>query len=223
MSQKIKEIPSYQQQKDKMNKQFELKLPPAIKVLLDNDADQLALNFKKPLKLEKGNKAPLFELPNAAGRLIRLAELLKQGSVVLVFYRGNWCPYCNLELRSYQMILNQIKEKGATLVAISAQTADQSMTMKEKNELQFEVLSDAHNEVSRKYTTIFKIGEVPIDMMKKMGVDFHSFYSDYSGNLPVPAVYVIDQAGFVVFAGSKGGDYRERVEPSEILNALDQL
>jgi peroxiredoxin len=123
----------------------------------------------------------------------------------------------------YQKILPQIKERGASLVAISAQTPDHSLTMKEKNELEFEVLSDAHNEVARQYTSIFKNSTEAIAIMKQLGLDFHSFYSDDSGELPVPALYIIDKQGIISFAGSKGGDYRERTEPAEIIEALDNI
>jgi peroxiredoxin len=95
--------------------------------------------------------------------------------------------------------------------------------MKEKNELEFDVLSDAHNEVARQYTSIFQNNAEAIAIMKQLGLDFHSFYSDDSGKLAVPALYVIDKQGTVIFAGSKGGDYRERTEPAEIIEALDNI
>lgn len=197
-------------------------LPADIKAIMDNDADRLAERYPHPLQLKKGDKAPLFELPNATGKLIKLDDLLKHDAIVLVFYRGSWCPYCNLILKSYQGVLKQIKEKGANLIAVSAQTPDQSLSIKEKNELQFEVLADAHNEVAKQYITIFKNSDAVIAEMKKLNVDFYSYYSDDSGEIPVPAVFIINKEGIITFAGSKGGDYRERVEPSEILEALDK-
>jgi peroxiredoxin len=116
-----------------------------------------------------------------------------------------------------------IKEKGANLVAISGQIPDHSISMKEKNELEFEVLSDAHQAVTEQYTIVFKNAPEPVEVMKGMGVDFNSFYSDDSGNIPVPAVYVINRDGTVAFAGSKGGDYRERTEPAEVIKALTEI
>jgi peroxiredoxin len=217
------EIPSYEEGKNQLIEHISGAIPADIKTKFDQDAAELTEQFQSPLKLSKGDNAPLFELPNAAGHIIKLSDLLKTGPVVLTFYRGTWCPFCNLVLSMYQKILPQIKERGASMVAISAQTPDHSLTMKEKNELDFEVLSDAHNEVARQYTSIFQNNADAIAVMKQLGLDFHSFYSDDSGELPVPALYIIDKQGIVIFAGSKGGDYRERTEPAEILEALDNI
>src|ERR1700756_767046 len=136
------EIPSYQQGKNQLNEHISSAVPVEVKAKFDQDAAWLTEQFQNPLKLKKGDKAPLFELPNAAGHSVKLSSLLNDGPVVLTFYRGTWCPFCNLALSMYQKILPQIKERGASLVAISAQTPDYSLTMKEKNELEFEVLSD---------------------------------------------------------------------------------
>jgi peroxiredoxin len=217
------ETPSFKEGKNQLNEHISSAIPADIKTKFDQDAAWLTEQFKIPLKLGKGDKAPLFELPNAAGHIIKLTDLLNNGPVVLTFYRGTWCPFCNLVLSMYQKILPQIKKRGASLVAISPQTPDHSLTMKEKNELDFEVLSDAHNEVACRYTSIFQNNAAAIAIMKQLGLDFHSFYSDDSGELPVPALYIIDKQGIVIFAGSKGGDYRERTEPAEIIEALDNL
>ena len=217
------EIPSYQEGKNQLIEHISSNIPVEIKIKFDQDADQLTEQFQSPLKLRKGDKAPLFELLNAAGHIVKLSDLLKTGPVVLTFYRGTWCPFCNLVLSMYQKILPQIKERGASLVAISAQTPDHSLTMKEKNALDFEVLSDAHSKVARQYTSIFQNNADAIAVMKQLGLDFQSFYSDDSGELPVPALYIIDKQGIIIFAGSKGGDYRERTEPAEIIEALDNI
>jgi peroxiredoxin len=217
------EIPSYQEGKNQLIEHISSAIPADIKTKFDKDAARLTEQFQSPLKLRKGDKAPLFELPNATGQIVKLSDQLKNGPVVLTFYRGTWCPFCNLVLSVYQKIIPQIKERGASLIAISAQTPDHSLTMKEKNELEYEVLSDAHNEVARQYTSIFKNSAEAIAVMKQLGLDFHSFYSDNSGELPVPALYIIDKQGIVVFAGSKGGDYRERTELIEIIEALDTI
>jgi peroxiredoxin len=217
------QIPAYQQGKNELIEHISSAIPADIKTKFDQDAAELTEQFQNPLKLRKGDIAPLFELPNAAGHIVKVADLLKNGPVVLTFYRGTWCPFCNLILGMYQKILPQIKERGASLVAISAQTPDHSLTMKEKNELDFEVLSDAHNGVAQQYTSIFQNNADAVAVMKQLGLDFHSFYSDDSGELPVPALYIIDKQGVVIFASSKGGDYRERTEPAEVIEALDNL
>ena len=138
----------------------------------------------------------------------------------MTFYRGTWCPYCNLQLNQYQQALPSIKNAGAQLVAISPQTPDESLNIKEKNELQFEVLSDNGNIVARQYTTVFKNGEEPINTMTALGFDFDAHYSDDSREIPVPAVFIIEQNGTISFAKTAGGDYRNRVEAADIINAL---
>ena len=106
------------------------------------------------------------------------------------------------------------------MVAVSPQTPNESLNLKEKNALKFEVLSDNGNIVAKKYTTVFKNDEVPVNTMKDLGFDFDAHYSDDSRELPVPTVFVIEKDSTICFAKSLGGDYRNCVEVSEIINAL---
>lgn len=214
------ETKSYQESLSGLQEQLTEMLPAEALDVFETDANQLQKNHPSVLKVKVGDRAPAFVLPNAVGETVQLADLLQQGQVVLTFYRGTWCPYCNLQLSLYQKSLDSIHQRGASLVAISPQTPDQSLSIKEKNELQFEVLSDAGNQVARQYTTVFRYADAPLATMGELGYDFDSFYSDDSHELPIPAVFVIDQQGYVVFAQSEGGDYRNRVEPQVILNAL---
>ncbi len=213
-------VVSYKEQLEGLVEQLNGMIPEAHMNTFNADAAQLAATHTSPLKLQKGDKAPTFTLGNAIGQLVKLEDLLKEGKVVMTFYRGTWCPYCNLALKSYQEILSKINEAGAQFIAISPQTPDQSLSIKEKNELAFEVLSDPGNVVARQFTTVFSNSEAPVAAMKALGIDFHSFYSDEQGELPVPAVFIIDKDGTILFAQSEGGDYRERVEPQYILEAL---
>jgi peroxiredoxin len=184
------------------------------------DANLLAKEITNPLKVSVGDKAPLFELPNALGNRVSLQKHLEKGPVVITFYRGNWCPYCNLVLNSYQRILPEIKALGANLIAISPQKPDSSLDMKEKHALEFEVLSDDKNGVAKQYTTIIKNALEAVDEAKKLGIDFYDFYDDKSRDIPVPAVFIIDTNGTIVYAKSEGGDYSLRIEPQDILDAL---
>jgi len=186
----------------------------------DADAKQLAASHGAPLKLKVGDKAPLFTLPNAKGEQIQLANFLEQGALVLTFYRGIWCPYCNLQLKLLQEALPQISAAGANLVAISPMNPDNSLGAIKENELTFEVLSDVGNKVARNFTTVFKNSAAAINAMNDLGYDFYSFYDDKSAELPVSAVFVINKSGEVIFAKSEGGDYRERVEVQEVLEVL---
>ena len=213
-------IPSYQKDLQKLITDLSEALPQDALSVFNQDAAQLEKRYTSPLKLSKGDQAPLFSLPNATGKIVHLTELLKQGKVVLTFYRGSWCPYCNLALNSYQKILPQMKALGASLVAVSPQRPDESLNMKEKNNLTFEVLSDTGNQIAKQYTTVFKNGEAPIAAMEALGIDFHAFYESEDGELPIPAIFIIRQDGTIAFAKAESGDYRQRVEPSEILDNL---
>lgn len=214
------QIPSYAERLKELTKNLRQMLPPAALEVFDTDAKKLQEAHQSILKLNVGDKAPDFSLSNALGKTVKLSELLKNGKVVLTFYRGTWCPYCNLQLNQYQQIVSEIKSLGGQLVAVSPQTPDESLNIKEKNKLQFEVLSDNGNIVARQYTTVFKYGDAPLKTMSELGFDFDAFYSDDSREIPVPAVFIIEQNGTISFAKSEGGDYRNRVEPSEILSSL---
>lgn len=182
-------------------------LPAQALSVFDQDAEQLQAQYPSILKVSVGDSAPVFKLPNAVGKEVDLQYLLSKGKVVLVFYRGSWCPYCNLQLALYQEQLDTIESLGAKLVAISPQNPDSSFSMQEKNALRFEVLSDAANEVARQYTSVFKYGQAPYQAMAELGYDFDSFYADASREIPVPAVFIIHQEGSIRFAKAEGGDY----------------
>ncbi|MFK5879930.1 MAG: peroxiredoxin family protein [Flavobacteriaceae bacterium] len=214
-------IPSYKEGLKELRGQLKEMLPSNALSTFDNDAEQLGNTHTSILKLNEGDKAPDFSLVNAVGETVRLNDFLQKGKVVLTFYRGTWCPYCNLQLNQYQQILNKIKEKGASLIAISPQTPDSSLSIKETNQLEFEVLSDNGNIVARQFTKVFKNGGAPIQAMADLGYDYDEFYGDDSKEIPTPAVFIIDQDGIITFARAESGDYRKRVEPKEILNALN--
>jgi len=200
--------------------QLEEMIPKEQFEVFNSDAKQLSVTHDSPLKLKTGDKAPLFKLPNANGELVELVNLLAQGAVVLAFYRGAWCPYCNLQLSILQAALPEITAVGASLVAISPMSPDSSKDSVKTNELTFEVLSDVGNNVARQFTTVFKNSDAAINAMGKLGYDFYSFYDDNSAELPVSGVFVIDKNGDIILAKSEGGDYRERVEVHEVLEAL---
>ena len=215
-------IPSYKEAVGTLIQELGSMLPADKFAVFNNDAQHLAREFPSPLKLQRGDKAPAFTLPNASGKTVRLEEQLRQGPVVLTFYRGVWCPYCNLQLKQYQQILPQIREAGASLIAVSPMTPDNSLSMQDTNALQFEVLSDVGNQAARQYTSVFRYSDASLQAMKDLGYDFFSFYDDDSAELPVPATFVIDRDRTIRFAGTGGGDYRERVEAQAILEALEK-
>ena len=173
--------------------------------------------------LTVGDRAPGFTLPDATGRRVSLLERLDAGPVVLQFYRGDWCPYCNLHLRALQAALPDIRKRGASLIAISPQSPDHSLSLTEQAELEFDVLSDIDQHVIRDYRVQFTL---PADLqtvhLDTWALDLRVQNADGTWNLPVPATFVISPEARIVAAGVEV-DYRPRIEPSAILEALDGL
>jgi peroxiredoxin len=171
--------------------------------------------------IKENDIAPNFMLNNAHGNAVNLYSLLEHGSVVLTWYRGGWCPYCNISLQYLQKILPQIKELNTTLIAISPELPDRSLHTKEKNELDFEVLSDVDNEVASLYNILFTLPKEVAEVYKQ------SFsLLDYNGNdnnqLPLAATYVINKNKKIVYA-FLNADYRERADTEAILEALSKI
>ena len=172
--------------------------------------------------LKVGEKAPDFELPAPTGKQVKLSALLKNGPVVLNFYRGEWCPYCNLEIRAFQQMLPEFQQANAQVVAISPEQPDHSLTMQEKHELAFPVLSDVGNKVAHRYGLVFTLDESLRPLYKGFGIDIPAHNGDESFELPVPATYVVDGSGIVRYAYANA-DYTLRAEPAEVLAAVKAL
>jgi len=167
--------------------------------------------------MKVGDKAPDFTLPNAVGRNVSLSHCLKSGPVILKFYRGEWCPICNLDLREIQRNLKQFEEFGAIVLAISPQKPDDALTMKQKNELGFEVLSDVDQKVIQSYNIQFDPGD---DYHQRR--DLTKLNADGSKLLPVPATFIIKR-DFKIVAAHVEANYTERMSTEEILGALKKL
>jgi peroxiredoxin len=197
--------------------------PPERVRVYEESIDRLRDSGVAQQALNVGDQAPAFELPNASGDIVSLAELLKRGPVVLTWYRGGWCPYCNIALYFWQKeALSEIEALGGTLVAISPETPDNSLTTTQKNNLKFEVLSDAGNKVARDYGLVFKLPDEVLEQMRGR-IDLNNYYGDQQQNeLPIPATYLINTAGVIRFA-LVDPDYRKRAEPADVIRALRQL
>ena len=172
--------------------------------------------------INSGDTSPDFELPNATGGTVRLYDVLDKGPVVLSFYRGGWCPFCNLELQALQSRLKEINELGATLIGISPETPDHSLTTAEKHQLGFDVLSDYGNNTARDFGLIFTVYKEMRPLYLKWELDVPAFNGVNSWELPVPATYLIS-TDRVVHAAHVDKDYTKRMEPDLILTALRNL
>ncbi|MFY0653427.1 MAG: AhpC/TSA family protein [Cyclobacteriaceae bacterium] len=167
--------------------------------------------------LRVGDQAPDFKLPNAIGNKVSLSETLNSGPVVIKFYRGEWCPICNIDLRAIQQKLSIINDLGATVLAISPQNPDGALTAKEKNELAFDVLSDANQAVIKAYNLQFDPGE---DYHQRRDLTLEN--GDGSKLLPVPATFIINK-DFTVVAAHVEANYTERMSPQEVIEVLRKL
>ena len=170
-----------------------------------------------------GQKAPRFELPNPEGKSISLDVLLEKGPVVITFYRGNWCPYCNLQLRALQARLDDIHALGATLVAISPQVPDGSLTKDEISNMDFTVLSDQDAKVALQYGVAWKVPEFLVEHMRvDRKLDLEKINNGNGTILPIPATFIVGQDGVVSWS-YVNVDYRTRSEPDEIIEALKKI
>jgi len=171
---------------------------------------------------QAGDKVPFFALPDVAGKTVTSEDILAKGPMILSFYRGIWWPFCNLELRSLQRSLPEIKSQGAELVTISPQLPDNSLSTAEKLALDFEVLSDVGNKVSRDFGLVFKLTEKMQEIYKNFGIDLPTANGDQSFELPIPATYVVAQNGTIAFAFIDA-DYTNRLDPETIIAELKKL
>ena len=170
-----------------------------------------------------GEKAPNFELPNPEGNTIALKSLLDKGPVVVTFYRGDWCPYCNLQLRALQLKLDDIHSLGAILIAISPQVPDGSMTKNEISQLKFLVLSDQDAKVATEYGVAWEVPEFLMEHMRvDRNLDLEKINNGNRNILPIPATFVLNSHGVVTWS-YVNVDYRTRSEPDEIIEALKNI
>jgi peroxiredoxin len=171
--------------------------------------------------LQVGDAAPRLTLPNARGAPVALESLWRRGPLVLVFYRGGWCPYCNLELRAWQREQATLDHLGASLVAISPQTPDHSLSTAEKNELAFPVLSDSQLLAAEAFGVAFTLSPELVELYSSVGNDLPMINGNGRWVLPMPATYVISRDGRIFFAHVEA-DYRERAEPADVLAAVER-
>jgi len=169
-----------------------------------------------------GDVAPGFTLNDADGNPVSSAELLARGPLVVSFYRGVWCPYCNLELQALQAALPAFQRRGAGLVAISPQTAPNSRKSMRQNELSFPILSDPENAVAAAFGLRFAMPDYLVELYKALKNDLPSFNGDPSWTLPMPGRYVIGKDGVILYA-EVNPDYTLRPEPEDLLPALDKV
>ena len=211
-----------QQQLDAFRAEFVRTAPAGRPALYEAKIDELRGSFALERTIRAGDEAPDFTLEDPQGRTVSLGALLAAGPAVVTFYRGGWCPYCNIQLRAYQGVLAEITALGGRLVAISPQLPDGSLSTAEANKLTFDVLSDVGNRVARSYGLVWALPEELRAALRSNNKALPDINGDDSWELPVPATYVIARDRRVALAGIDV-DYRNRLDPAAILDALRTL
>lgn len=202
-----------------LNQELSSQLPQEILETFGKSIEDLKTRKIEENSIQIGNQMPEFSLPNALGKIINSEDILKDGKMILVFYRGSWCPYCNLELKFLQDHLSRIKNKGAALVAVSPQSPDHSLSMAEKNNIEFEVLTDADNNLAKKLGITFQLQDFVIPYYKSLGINLFDFNKNNDNVLPVPAVFIVDENRMVTYK-FLDVNYMNRVDMEELIQAL---
>ncbi|MFF7788550.1 redoxin domain-containing protein [Streptomyces sp. NPDC007991] len=197
-------------------------IPAEIRQIMRRAGQELADSGHADRALTVGAQAPRFRLPSATGESVSLAGLLAAGPVVLTFYRGAWCPYCNIALRALQQHHAEISARGAALAAVSPQIPDESLSLADKHRLAFSVLSDVGSDTAKQYGLAFDLPDDLAAVYDRLGFDLQRVNGGHARTLPLPATYVIDREGVIRWA-FVDADYTRRAEPTDILAALDAL
>lgn len=210
---------SLQEQLEELTTKLRSLVPAERLATVDRAIDQLKNSGIVEHALKQGEKAPSFELPDGDGNLWRSEDLLRRGPLVILFYRGRWCAYCNTQLADLQKIHKQIAGSEASLVAISPQTQKHSYMTRDMHKLRFPVLSDAGNLVARKFGLVYRLSPELQAMYESIYTKLPGYNGDQSWELPMPATYVVRRDGIIAYA-RMDADWRERPEPEELLREL---
>lgn len=211
------------QQTNEINAAAANQLPAEVVAAWTSDQAALAAAGIPVGAVSVGDTIAPFALPDSTGRTRTLDELTADGLAVIVFYRGGWCPYCNVALRTYEReLLPQLAAFSAGLVAISPETPDASLSTQERAELTYTVLSDAGARVASALGITWQPSDPGLAAQRQLGVDIRTTRADHETILPMPTVLIVDRDHVVQFVDIHP-DYTGRTEVSDILAALQQL
>ncbi|MBF7091285.1 AhpC/TSA family protein [Flavobacterium sp. ALJ2] len=202
-----------------LNNQLSQQVPQEVLEVFEKSINDLKMQNIDKKSIKIGDIVTPFSLLNTKNQLIHSKDILKKGKTILAFYRGSWCPYCNLELRELQNNITKITDKKATLLAISPQSSDHSMALTEKHELTFEVLTDKNNKLAKQLGISFKLQEFALPIYQAIGINLEEFNQNDENTLPIPAVFVIDTDGSVIYKFIDT-DYRNRLDIDELIQSL---
>ena len=204
---------------EQFNNELATQVPQEVLEAFGKSIEDLQKKKIEEKSIKLGEIMPEFLLPNVKNEIINSNEILKNGKMIIAFYRGSWCPYCNLELKMLQDHLPKIKDKNATLVAISPQSPDNSLTVVEKHNLTFEVLTDKDNTFAKQLGIVFELQDFVLPFYNALGINLSSFNKNDDTSLPIPAVFVVNENGIIIYKFADA-NYMNRIDIDELLNTL---
>ena len=217
----IDSLPSLQAELDAKKVAFEQASPAERVALFEKGVTDVAESGVLESALQVGDLAPDFTLPAASGDSVTLSKLLMDGPVILTWYRGGWCPYCNIQLQALNAAMPQVSAAGGQIIAISPEIPDSSLSTANESALGFPVVSDVGNEVARDYGIVYVL---PTDIQDAFAgrLDIPAYNADSSMTLPLAVTYIIDTDRLIKYA-CVDPDYRKRAEPAALVAFLRQL
>lgn len=208
-----------EQQINELNENLAKQLPTEVLEVFGKSIQDLKAKNMEDSSISVGDKFPDFSLPNASDKTVALKELLQNGKVIIAFFRGSWCPYCNLELKALQDNLKQITGKNVTLIAVSPQTSDYSEELKINHHLEFELLTDKNNALAKQLGITFELQNYVIPTYSSLGIELSEYNENNNNELPVPAVFVIDTNSSIVYK-FVDTNYMNRINIQELIEQL---
>ena len=196
--------------------------PAEVLAILDEGHAMIANSGVEESALKEGDQFPGFKLPDATGQLVDSAELLAKGPLVINFYRGSWCPYCVIELKAYRDRLDEIHALGAELVSASPEKPDGSMSLKEKENLPFPVLTDSGLQLAEKMGIVFDFPAIFQELYSQNDMSLPDVNDGSEWRMPMASTFVIAQDGRIVLAHAKT-DHTTRLDPDKVIEALKAL
>lgn len=197
------------------------RMPQSIVQTFKEGIEEIRTNQLKENALQKGDIIPDFSLTDIQGNTVNLKDLHQSEFLILNFYRGGWCPYCNMELREYERLKSDFSKTGANIVAISAEVTELANQTTQKNTISFPILTDVDAQFMKAIGIVFQLNEATKKDYTGFGMDFTRIHGNDNDELPVPAVYVIDKNMEIVFVHFEE-DYMTRIEPAAVLDAIKQ-
>ncbi len=212
---------SLQQDIKDLQKEMMLSIPADVLTTMQDETVKLIASGIAAQAKNIGDHAPAFNLENSRGERVSMQDFLQQGVLVVNFYRGAWCPYCNLELKAWDHVLPALNKLGANLVSITPNTKEKSSALLQENPFAFDILWDCDNQIAKNYGLVFTLSETLRSIYDGFGIHLPEFDGNDRYELPMPATYVIDSDGSILHA-FVDADYTKRIDPQDILKLLQQ-